>query len=415
MEQQATASMCDTGFLIELKEEMLDDPEWPEVSLVYDKNFIVPKDELSNTHQHLVTADSDQPMINIVKPIKTERILSKDITELQKLFKSSEDTKTTFCNTDALTLCYMRTHVKWEPSQAEESLDNHRPVDDKKTEHESQEFEDLLLEKRFECCHCEYTTNYKVHLIKHLRTKHSSTKPKKTPLLLHMRTHTGEQSYSCKYCDYKCSNSGRLKLHMMTHTGEKPYHCKHCDYKCLRSGGLTVHMRIHTGEKPYHCEVCDYKCVHKGNLKKHMRIHTGEKRYHCEHCDHKFRTKGKLKIHTRIHTAKKPCRCQYCDYQVTQSSKRKDKGTYTASMTYFRKYCGFECSQPCTLKYHMMRHTSEKSYHCKLCDFSCLSQSGLQLHMSTHPYICAYCDGHRTAPAQLPRGRCMPAGTVYAG
>ncbi|XP_034839021.2 zinc finger protein 782-like [Maniola hyperantus] len=381
MEQQATASICDADSLIEPKEEMLGDPE----SILDDvQDFIIPKEELSNTSPHSDTSDSDQHIFSMLKPIKIETVLSKGIAELQKVLKSSEDTKTTFCDTEVNTLD-MRIQVKREPFQAE-ARENSQPVNDKQTVTSSNNHTpqdrgknaycskttkmnlDLLPENRFECNHCQYTTNYKVHLIKHLCTRHTSTKPysckvcnykctQKYSLELHMRTHTGERTHHCKQCDYKCSRSSVLKNHIRTHTGEKPYNCKHCDYTCSQPSNLKSHIRTHTGEKPYNCKHCDYKCLRSSDLKKHIITHTGDKSYNCKYCDYKCSRLSDLKSHIRTHTGEKPYNCKHCDYK---------------------------CSQPSNLKSHIRTHTGEKPYNCKHCDYKCSWSSNLKSHTRIH-------------------------------
>ena len=64
-----------------------------------------------------------------------------------------------------------------------------------------------------------------------------------------MRKHTGEKSYACDLCDYRTNNKSDLTRHMRTHTNEKPYACDLCDYRTSHKNALTIHMRKHWGRR----------------------------------------------------------------------------------------------------------------------------------------------------------------------
>ncbi|XP_069364388.1 uncharacterized protein [Maniola hyperantus] len=107
MEQQAKDHTCDAYHLIEPKEEMLEDLEVADEG-DDDKDFIVPKEELSNSSPHLEQWNDQQ--VSMLMPIKIKTILSKEIVELQKVFKSSEDTE--------VSARCLRTHINLEPTES---------------------------------------------------------------------------------------------------------------------------------------------------------------------------------------------------------------------------------------------------------------------------------------------------------
>ena len=118
----------------------------------------------------------------------------------------------------------------------------------------------------------------------------------------HLKTHTGEQSDKCQFCEKSFSNNANLQRHIRsTHQDEKPYDCPYCGESNQTEYNLRGHIkRNHKDETK--CEYCSKRFQNVGNVRRHVRFfHNGERNYQCSQCEGRFQQRSSLKMHTRTH------------------------------------------------------------------------------------------------------------------
>ncbi|XP_031633937.1 zinc finger protein 287-like [Contarinia nasturtii] len=203
-------------------------------------------------------------------------------------------------------------------------------------------------QKKHKCHFCDYVTNHKPNLTRHIRT------------------HTGEKSFECEVCAKAFAQKNDLNRHKKIHGPKLPFRCLKCGHRYEEE----VEKQSHEdgcNYRRYECYLCEYKSFNSGHLKYHMRLkHTDDKPFQCANCGKKFIHKGNLNRHK---CKPRPYRCTKC-HRPFAIEDDKDQHQVQCKRRCYQCYLCKNIMQYTThLTLHMRNHhTGEKPFPCKLCN-----------------------------------------------
>ena len=98
-----------------------------------------------------------------------------------------------------------------------------------------------------------------------------------------MDVQKGRKAFQCENCDYSSDDKSKLVRHVSSvHKGKKPYLCDKCDNKFSEISDLKRHISsVHEEKKPYKCDRCESRFGHVSHLYRHKSSVHGGIRYKC--------------------------------------------------------------------------------------------------------------------------------------
>lgn len=228
---------------------------------------------------------------------------------------------------------------------------------------------------------------------------------KKDYMLEHLRLHSGDRPFKCRYCNQGFMSPLSLRRHLLTHLGLTERSCDICGKKYKKVESYREHMRQHAMEKQgvqkLMCDVCGMAFYLQRQLKHHMRRH-GEKKFKCteKDCHWSFYFANELDAHMKSHTKHRPFLCDQCGYSAgTKNRLLRHSRTHTGERNFHCEYCTYKAGTRTHLRRHMRIHIGSKPYKCPYCDYSCNTHENIRKHiMKTKKheglfiYPCKFCD-----------------------
>ncbi|XP_069112287.1 uncharacterized protein [Argopecten irradians] len=210
---------------------------------------------------------------------------------------------------------------------------------------------------------------------------------KKEHVLEHLRLHTGNKPFMCRYCNFGFISALSLRRHLLGHMGLTERKCEECGKEYKKISSYKEHMLQHemekAGKQKFMCDICGQAFYLQKQLNNHMRRH-GERKYKCsfDNCHWSFYFSNELESHMRSHTREKPFLCDICGYAAaTKNRLLRHSRTHTGERKFHCEYCTYKAGTSTHLRRHMRIHIGSKPYKCPYCDYSCNTHENIRKHI----------------------------------
>ncbi|XP_031331864.1 zinc finger protein 64-like [Photinus pyralis] len=195
-------------------------------------------------------------------------------------------------------------------------------------------------------------------------------------------------AYKCQRCDYITNLIEDFNLHCLTHNIFK---CDQCDYTTDLKRLLQQHNSIHIRKETYNM----YLTMHI--LKKHTVpevTHTA-KRLKCHHCGYTSNRESYFKLHLLSHRPTKELKCLHCNFATNIKYRLRQHMSVHSTKNFKCTQCDYAATRKEYLKLHCLsKHVTSKQFNCDKCNFATNLRDSLNKHVVKHNpkhFKCEHC------------------------